>query len=75
MSKHPDRRWIWHSQITACAKRGYDAWATDGKKAKNPYEPANGAGTIHGVQGQRRAAWNRGYERAKAGKPFDDQNG
>lgn len=73
--KNPNRRWIWHSQITACAKRGYDAWHAEGEKARNPYAPNPGAGTIHGVQGQRRDAWRRGYERAKAGRPFDDQNG
>lgn len=64
-----DRKLRWFKQLQGCYERGYLA-AAEGKASKpTPYEAGSG------VQAQRRAAWQRGFDRQRAGKPMDDING
>ena len=65
------RRLSWFLHLGTCYARGYEAQQAGISLAEEatPYR------TGSGVQQQRRAAWERGFNRAAAGLPLDDSNG
>lgn len=66
-----DRRFAWFLHLGTCYKRGYEAQQSGVPRDSEATPYRSGSG----VQQQRRAAWERGFNRAAKGLPLDDSNG
>lgn len=72
-----DSKTTWFFHINACYRKGYTAGTYEKAgqgETPNPYQQAAGSART-GVQMQRRAAWERGRQRALKGLPLNDQHG
>lgn len=68
----------WFIHLGACYRKGYEAFSSGTTRDQCPYlsgEDGNGSSRGGNVQRQRQFYWQRGWDRASQGKPFDDTNG